>query len=121
VKEVIVVRITSLHGHPADPAEFDRHYREIHTPIVQRIPGVRNIRFGRVLQTIEDSPPPYYLVSDVYFDDMESLQAAMGSPEMNEALEDVPRFATGGVTILFCEFEDFAPAPDSSESGRDVA
>jgi uncharacterized protein (TIGR02118 family) len=116
-----VVRITSLHGFPADPAEFDRYYRDVHTPIVQRIPQVRNIRFGRVLRAADGSPPPYYLVSDVYFDDMDSLEAALRSPEMAEALEDVPRFATGGVTILFCEFEDFAPAPASSEGERDVA
>lgn len=110
-----MVRITSLHGFPTDPAEFDRYYRDVHTPIVQRIPEVRNIRFGRVLEAADGSPPPYYLVSDVYFDDMESLQAALRSPEMAEALEDVPKFATGGVTILFCEFEDFPPAPAAPE------
>ncbi len=105
-----MIRISSLHGFPADPAEFDRYYREVHTPIVQRIPGVRNIRFGRVLETENGSPPPYYLVSDVYFDNMASLQAALDSPEMAEALEDLPNFATGGVTILFCEYEDFPPS-----------
>jgi uncharacterized protein (TIGR02118 family) len=105
-----LIRITSLHGFPDDPAEFDRYYREVHTPIVQRIPGVRNIRFGRVLETENGSPPPYYLVSDVYFDNMASLRAALDSPEMAEALEDVPNFATGGATILFCEYEDFPPA-----------
>jgi len=105
-----MVRITSLHGFPADPAQFDRYYREIHTPIVQRIPGVRNIRFGRVARTVDGEAAPYYLVSDVYFDDMAALENALASPEMQEAIADVPNFATGGVTIMFCEFEDFAPA-----------
>jgi uncharacterized protein (TIGR02118 family) len=105
------VRIVSLHGRPADPNEFDRYYRQTHMPLVQVIPGVRNIRFGKVVRTADGSPPPYYLVSDVYFDDMGELEAALGSPEMAEAIGDVPNFATGGVTILFCEFEDLAPLP----------
>ncbi len=105
------IRIVSLHGRPTDPTEFDRYYRNVHMPLVQGVPGVRNIRFGRVVQTANGSPPPYYVVSDVYFDDMAALEAALGSPEMVEAIDDVPNFATGGVTIMFCEYEDFAPPP----------
>ena len=39
---------------------------------------------------------------------------------MKEAIADVPNFATGGVTIMFCEYEDFAPLTDrqSSEARR---
>ena len=109
-----MMRIVSLHGHPDDPAEFDRYYRDIHTPLVQRIPGVRLIRFGRILGTSDNSPPPYYLVSDVYFDDAAALDAAQATPEMAAALADVPKFATGGVTIMLCEYEDFSPVADPS-------
>jgi uncharacterized protein (TIGR02118 family) len=104
-----MVRITSLHGFPADPEQFDRYYRDVHTPIVQRIPGVRNIRFGRAIRTVDGEAAPYYLISDVYFDDMAALESALASSEMQEAIADVPNFATGGVTIMFCEYEDFAP------------
>jgi uncharacterized protein (TIGR02118 family) len=104
-----MMRIVSLHGRPSDPAEFDRYYRDVHTPLVQRIPGVRNIRFGRVVGTNDDGPPPYYLVSEVYFDDAASLESARGTPEMAAALADVPNFASGGVTIMLCEYEDHAP------------
>ena len=107
-----MIRIVSLHGHPTDPAAFDRYYRDVHTPLVQRIPGVRKIRFGRVLRMEDGSPPPYHIVSDVYFDDAASLEAAQESPEMAAALEDVPNFATGGVTIMLCEYEDVPPLPD---------
>ncbi len=104
-----MIRIAALHGYPHDPAAFDRHYRDVHTPIVQRIPGVRNVRFGRTVRTVDGEKPPYYLVSDTYFDDLASLDRALESPQMQEALADVPNFATGGVTIMFCEYEDFAP------------
>ena len=106
-----MLRITSLHGEPSDREQFDHYYRSVHTPMVQRIPGVRNIRFGRILDTVDGEPPPYYLVSDVYFDDRASFEAAMQSPQMKQAIADVPNFATGGVTIMFCEYEDFPPEP----------
>ena len=104
-----MIRITALHGYPDDPDAFDRHYRDVHTPIVQRIPGVRNVRFGKTMRTVDGERPPYYLVSDTYFDDAASLDAALETPEMRAARADVPNFATGGVTIMFCECEDFAP------------
>ena len=103
-------RIVSLHGHPTDPAAFDDYYRNNHTPLVQKIPGVSNVRFGRVLPLSDGSPAPFYVISDVYFDNDEAFDAAQASPEMAEALADVPRFATGGVTIMLCDFEDFPPA-----------
>ena len=104
-----MLRITALHGFPTDPEEFDRYYRDVHTPLVQALPGVRNIRFGRVQQTVDGEAAPYYLVSDVYFDDRAALDHALASPEMKAAIDDVPNFATGGVTIMLCEYEDFAP------------
>jgi uncharacterized protein (TIGR02118 family) len=106
-----MMRIVSLHGQPVDPAEFDRYYRDVHTPLVQRIPGVRNIRFGRVVGGNDGAPAPYYLVSEVYFDDAAALAAAGDTPEMAAALADVPNFATGGVTIMLCEYDDFPPLP----------
>lgn len=109
-----MMRIVSLHGHPEDPAEFDRYYRDVHTPLVQRIPGVRRIRFGRVVRTSDDSPPPYYLISDVYFDDAAALEAAEKTSEMAAALADVPNFASGSVTIMLCECEDFPPVTDAA-------
>jgi uncharacterized protein (TIGR02118 family) len=109
-----VIRIVSLHGHPRDPAEFERYYRQRHMPLVQRIPGVRNIRFGRVRNTSDGSPSPYFLVSDVYFDDVAAFETAQASPEMAAALEDVPNFASGGVTIMVCEYDDVPPLADAS-------
>jgi uncharacterized protein (TIGR02118 family) len=104
-----MIRIVSLHGFPDDPDLYQRYYRDVHLPLVQRIPGVRNIRFGQALKALDGARPLYYLVSDVYFDDMAALEAALASPEMDQAIADVPKFASGGVTIMLCESEDVAP------------
>jgi len=102
-----MVRIIALHRPPADPASYDDYYRRVHLPIARRIPGVRQIRFGRVRKMEDRSKPPFHLVSDVYFDDMSSLEAALQSSEMAAALADIPNFAAdGAITIMFCESED---------------
>jgi uncharacterized protein (TIGR02118 family) len=104
-----MVRILALHGMPMDESTYTGHYIDVHMPLVQKIPGVRNIRYGRVLRSADGRPVPYYMISDVYFDDLEALEHALASPEMAEAFADVPNFATGGVTIMFCESDDIAP------------
>jgi uncharacterized protein (TIGR02118 family) len=107
-----MIRILALHGTPVDPSTYDDHYVNVHMPLVQRVPGVRNIRYGRVLRAADGGEAPYFLVSDVYFDDEAALERALASEEMAEAFADVPNFATGGVTIMFCEADDIPPTPD---------
>ena len=105
-----MIRVVALHNPPVPPSRYDDYYRDVHMPLVQRVPGVRNIRFGKVLRASDGGPPPYFLISDVYFDDEDALQRALDSPEMAAAFADVPNFATGGVSIMICEAEDVPPA-----------
>jgi uncharacterized protein (TIGR02118 family) len=108
-----MVRILALHRLPNDPETFERHYREVHTPLVHRLPGLRDYRLGRVLRRADGAPTELFMVSDAYFDDEAALQAALNSPEMQAALADVPNFASGGVDIYFCESEEFPPGAGS--------
>ena len=39
------------------------------------------------------------------FEDMDALQAGLGSEEGRAAVNDIPNFATGGVTIFFAEID----------------
>lgn len=110
-----MISIVAVHGTPLDPDAFDRHYNKVHTPLVQRIPGVVNVRYGRVLRhPAADSTN--YLICDTYFADQASLDLALASPEMADALADVPNFSTGGVTIFFAEVADYPPTRAGSGS-----
>jgi uncharacterized protein (TIGR02118 family) len=106
-----MIRVLALHNTPVDLSSYDDYYVNVHMPLVRRIPGVRNIRYGRVIRAADGGPAPYFLISDVYFDNEADLQLAIESPEMAEAFADVPNFATGGATIMICEAEDISPAP----------
>jgi uncharacterized protein (TIGR02118 family) len=107
-----MIRVLALHNTPVELSSYDDYYVNVHMPLVRRIPGVRNIRYGRVIRAADGGPAPYFLISDVYFDDEAALQVAIESPEMAEAFADVPNFATGGATIMICEAEDISPLPD---------
>ena len=109
-EEIKLIRILALHGRPKDSSPYDHHYLDVHMPIVLRIPGVKKIRYGKVIGTPDETEPPYWLVSDVYFEDESALRKALASPEMAEAFADSPNFATGGLTIMFCETHDIDPS-----------
>jgi len=105
-----MARIVAFHKTPPDPEAWLDYYREIHLPIVRKIPGVRNIRWGNVLRTNDGSPPPCWLISDVYFDNMAALESALESAEMQEAFADTSKFILdGNVQIMFCEAQDTPP------------
>ena len=98
-----MVKLVVAYGMPADPAAFDEHYAGTHRPLAEKIPSVRRFEAGRVLGTPDGSAAPFYFIAELWFDDIEQLQAAMGSPEGQAAAADVGTFATGGATLLVAE------------------
>lgn len=98
-----MVKLVVAYGVPADPSAFDEHYAATHRPLAEKIPNVRRFEAGRVLGTPDGSAAPFYFMAELWFDDIEQLQAAMGSPEGQAAAADVGTFATGGATLLIAE------------------
>jgi uncharacterized protein (TIGR02118 family) len=98
-----MVKLVVLYGTPADPAAFDRHYAEVHTPLVHKIPKLRQFDAGRVLGTPDGSPAPYFFIAELLFDSPEDLAAGMQSVEGQAAGADVQTFADGGSTLMIAE------------------
>lgn len=95
-----MIKLTVLYGHPTDPAAFERHFADVHVPLVERMPNLRRFEPARVVATPDGSAPPYYRVVELYFDSEDELQASMATPEGRAPGEDVPNYATGGATVL---------------------
>ncbi len=98
-----MVKLIVAYGQPDDPADFDRHYADVHAPLAEKIPGLRRFEWGKVLGTPDGSPAPYYLLAELSFDSPEDIQAAFGSPEGQAASADVETFASGGVTFMIVD------------------
>ncbi|HLH60698.1 MAG TPA: EthD family reductase [Ktedonobacteraceae bacterium] len=106
-----MIKLTVLYGHPQDPAEFDRYYRETHTPLALKFPGLQGITVDRPTSLNPQEQSPYYLIANLYWADMQSFQEALNSPEGQAGAADLANFATGGATLLVGEME--VPIPVS--------
>ena len=101
-----MIRLLVLYGHPKDPAAFDEYYREIHIPLAGRMKGLKKWTIGKVQGAPDGTPSDYYYVADLYADSREQLEAILDTPEGKAAVEDVPKFASGGVTFVYTDIEE---------------
>jgi len=101
-----MVKLIALYKKPANVDAFEQHYAHIHIPLVERIPGVRKTEWTRFLAAPAGAAP-YYMMYELYFDNMAAYQAAMKSPENLAAGQDLLSFAKDIVTMMVAEsYED---------------
>lgn len=92
-------RVAVCYGAPKDPSAFDTHYQSVHIPLANAIPGLRDFTWGKA-RALDGGEGAYYAVANLYFDTEGDLQAALTSPQMNEAAGDLANFADGGATLF---------------------
>ncbi len=92
-------KLIALYKTPQDPDAFMAHYREIHVPLVLKIPGLQKVELTRVVNTLMGEPGNF-LLAEMYFADEASYKAAMKSPENAAAGKDLGAFAAGLVTLM---------------------
>ena len=95
-------RLIVLYRQPEDPEAFDAHYRDVHTPIVQQYPGLRDLRLTRAVG-VAGRPPDFYLMAEMSFDSRADLDAALASEPGRESGRDLRSFAAAGTTLLIVD------------------
>ena len=71
---------------------FRDYFRNIHGPLVQRIPGLRKLVYNYVGADPTRKPPTWHGIAELYFDDFEAMQAAWSTPEGKAATKDLEAF-----------------------------
>ncbi len=104
-----MVRLTVLYGHPADPAEFDRYYREVHIPLAKKMQGLKGWTIGKCQAAEVGEKPPYYMIVGLYAENREAMEAILESPAGRATVADVANFATGGAKFLYDDEEVLIP------------
>src|SRR5690349_18729633 len=86
---------------PKDAAKFDRAYQNEHLPYAgPRLVGATGVETKRVVGPAF-APPPYHLMSDVTFPNIDALKACAASQSGKEALAHAASISSGGApTIL---------------------
>jgi len=96
-----MVRLLVLYETPEDPAAFDKHYNEIHIPLVKQLPGLLSYTVSRNVAALDKTK--YYLIAELDWENMEAMQAAFASEIGVQTTADVPKFAPTGVHRLIYE------------------
>ncbi len=81
------------------PDEFLRYWREVHAPIVAKVPGLRRYVISPAIGT--GTGPEYDGIAELWFDDAEALGRAMASPEWRAVSVDTPIFVDAESIIIF--------------------
>ena len=87
---------------------FEKHFREIHAPMVRKIPGLKKLVINRITGNAAGGEPSLYLLVGLQFGPKEDFDAAMRSEENGAAGRDAVEFcrATGSKFEVLIAHED---------------
>jgi len=94
-----MIKLVALYRKPSDPEEFDKHYDNIHIPLVRSFPGLRRIEITRVTGA-PIGEAKFYVMAEMYFDSKDAMDSALASREGKAVAKDLLSFAADVVTIF---------------------
>ncbi|MFD1701848.1 EthD family reductase [Methylopila henanensis] len=92
------VKLVVMYPKPADPKRFDSYFRETHVPLVAKMPGLKNYAFGPSSGP-DGGEGPYFWIFVGTWESKAALEAALGSPEGQTAVADIPNYSPDAPTI----------------------
>ncbi|OFX25184.1 MAG: hypothetical protein A2V77_05790 [Anaeromyxobacter sp. RBG_16_69_14] len=95
--------MTVIYNQPNDAAAFEAYYAATHVPLVGT--GAKEIAFTRAeltryVKNLDGSPAAFYRQAKLYFPNAEALKTGTGTAAFKAVGDDLPKFATGGLTAL---------------------
>lgn len=94
-----MIKLVALYKQPEDIISFEESYFNTHIPLIHKVPGLLEIKFTHFTRTLVGDT--FYMMAEMYFQDMETLKAGLRSPEMAAAGENLDSFAKGQYTLMF--------------------
>jgi uncharacterized protein (TIGR02118 family) len=90
---------------------FDQHLRETHAPLVAQLPGLRRLVINRVQPDPSGAPPAWEAIAEDWFDSVEAMQAALGSPQGQAVNADAATFLDLSKLQFLVMHEEEVPLP----------
>lgn len=90
----MIKRVSILTRKPSYTTEaFAKHWLDVHGPLARKVPGIRRYVQNHIAEATRhpDLPPAAQQVDGVvemWFDDRQSMEAALGSPEARAMFDD---------------------------------
>ena len=101
----MTVKLVVLYTQPDDPDVFERHYADVHIPMVRKIPGLERGETGVFIAEADGGDPIFYRIAELYFPDRATLDKALATPEAQAAVADYQKIAPPGSRILVQEVD----------------
>jgi uncharacterized protein (TIGR02118 family) len=99
-----MVKLIALYRNPVNIEEFEKHYNEVHMPLVAKIPGLLKTEQAK-LKGFPGQEVKYFMATEMYFESLDSLNAGMASPEGKASGRDLMNFARDYVEMFIGEIE----------------
>ena len=99
--EVSMVKFMILFSTPDDLERFEDSYNNF-LALIERMPDIRRRQVINVLGSPMGTPRLYRIL-EVYFDSYDALNAALKSPQGQEAGGELRTFPSGEIELLFAE------------------
>ena len=97
-----MVKLIILFHKPTDTAAFEENYAQQYVPATNSMPNVKRVTVSRAIGAPRGEPP-YYLIQEMYFDDMAALNQSLNSQEGRNAGAVLMSFAREFVSLMFAE------------------
>jgi uncharacterized protein (TIGR02118 family) len=92
----MTVKLVVLYTQPDDAEAFDKHYLDVHGPLVEKIPGLQRFEGARIVAAPDGGEQTYFRIAELYFSDQDALQSALGSDEGKATAADYQQIAPPG-------------------------
>jgi uncharacterized protein (TIGR02118 family) len=100
-----MIKVTVLYASPTSPEQFEKYYAGTHLPLAAKMKGVARIELTKFVSGPGGEKPAFYRMAELYFTTQEQMEQSLQSPEGQATVADLPKFATGGVTMVIGSVE----------------
>jgi uncharacterized protein (TIGR02118 family) len=102
----MTVKLVVLYTQPADADAFDEHYLGVHAPLVDHVPGLQRWESSRIVAAPDGGEQTYFRMAELYFSDLEGLQAGIASDEGKATAADYQQIAPAGSRMFIATVDD---------------
>lgn len=83
-----MAKMIVIYNEPTNKEGFEAHYHNVHIPLVQKLPFLKNAAVNMVRQTMNTNEN-FYLIAELEFDSLQEIGQALESQEGKEVAGDI--------------------------------
>jgi len=100
-----MVKLIAMYKTPSDIGEFEKHYFDVHMPLIEKMPGLLKTEVSKI-SGMPGQESKYHMMAEMYFENMDKLNESMASPEGRAAGKDLMGFAKDYVIMMFGDVKE---------------